>query len=241
MNDNEFEFIESLYKLAEEELKKIYEEKKNNRTEVLNFVANILLIYTITNNFMDISKNNKKKEYEIICKKINDIFNSDITNQQKIINDLLNTVVKNTYIFYNYNFKLKDVKKIIDNNFAGKHFSTRIWNNESKTARVLNKKIKDFLNGKINVNQIKSDIENIFNTSAYNSKRLVETEVSRCETEAFKQFCYETEVKKVKRIAVMDARTCEDCMEYDNKIYTLKDAPNLPEHPLCRCYLSIWE
>lgn len=233
-------FIESLYKLAEKKLKKIYRYKRLNRDVLLQEVANILLTYTIANDVMVMDRATIEKEYEKISKLIVDISKGDAASQEKIIEELLSTVVKETFSFYSYNKGLKDVKKIIDSNFKGKHFSERIWSNEKEVANHLHRKVQDFLKGKVNVNQIRKDIEKTFNTSAYNSKRLVETEVNRCEDDAFRRFCKETGVKKVKRNEVLDNRICEECKAIDGKIFDLDKAPGIM-HPLCRGFNEVYD
>lgn len=233
-------FIESLYKLAERELRKIYKSKKLNRDVILQEIANILLTYTIANDVMVMDRSTINKEYEKMSKLIIKISKGEAESQEKIIEKLLSNVVKETFNFYNYNKGLKDVNKIIENNFKGKNFSERVWDNEKEVANHLHKKVDDFLKGKINVNQIKKDIEKTFNTSAYNSKRLVETEVSRCEDEAFKKFCKETGVKKIKRNETLDSKTCEECRSFHGKIFDLDEAPGII-HPLCRGFNEVYE
>lgn len=233
-------FIESLYKLAEKQLKKIYRNKRLNRDMLLQEVANILLTYTISNDVMDMDRATIDKEYKKMSKLIIDISKGEAASQEKIIQELLSTVVKETFSFYSYNKGLKDVKKIINNNFKGKHFSERVWSNEKEVAKQLNKNIQDFLKGKVNVNQIRKDIEKTFNASAYNAKRLVTTEVSRCQNEAFKKLCEETNVKKVKRNAILDSKTCDDCYPLNGKVYELKEMPQI-SHPMCRCFYEVYE
>lgn len=233
-------FIESLYKLAEKQLKKIYKHKKLNRDILLQEVANILLTYTIANNVMVMDRATIEKEYNKMSKLVNDIAKGEAASQEKIIEELLSTVVKETFSFYNYNKGLKDVKKIIESNFKGKHFSERVWSNEKNVANYLNKQINSFINGKISVNQIKKDIEKTFNASAYNAKRLVTTEVSRCQNEAFRKLCEETNVKKVKRNAILDSKTCDDCYPLNGKVYELKEMPQI-SHPMCRCFYEVYE
>ena len=239
MNKEEL-FIESLYKLAEKQLKNIYKHKRLNRDMLLQEIANILLTYTIANDVMVMDRVTIDKEYKKMYKLIIDISKGEAASQEKIIEELLSTVVKETFSFYSYNKGLKDVKKIIESNFKGKHFSKRVWSNEKEVANHLHKKVQDFLKGKINVNQIRKDIEKTFNTSAYNSKRLVETEVSRCEDEAFKRYCRETGVKKVKRNETFDNRICDECRELDGKVFELDDAPGVV-HPLCRGFNTVVE
>lgn len=234
-------FVESLYKLAGKQLKKIYKLKKSDRDKLLQEVANILLTYTIANDVMVMDKKTIDEEYKKMSKLIIDISKGEAATQEKIIEEILSSVVKETFSFYSYNKGLKDVKKIIDLNFKGKHFSKRVWDNEKEVANHLHKKVQDFLKGKVNVNQIRKDIEKTFNTSAYNSKRLVETEVSRCSSNAFDRYCKETDVKRVKYNATLDSKLCTDCAEYHDRVFEIKDKLEIPRHPLCRCFYTIEE
>lgn len=234
-------FVVSLYKLAGKQLKKIYKLKKNDKDKLLQEVANILLTYTIANDVMVMDKKTINEEYKKMSKLIIAISKDEAATQEKIIEELLSTVVKETYSFYSYNNGLKDVKKIIESNFKGKHFSNRVWENEREVANHLHKKVQDFLKGKVNVNQIRKDIEKTFNTSAYNAKRLVETEVSRCSSNAFDRFCKETDVKKVRYNSTLDSKLCTDCAQYHDKVFDIKDKIETPRHPLCRCFYIVEE
>ena len=238
-DEEELEFVESLYGEADKQIKEVYQEQKDNRDELLQQIATIMLTYTILNDLMKLSSTDKTKEHNRLSKMVTSGAQSQGATQNRVIKDILTTTINKTFNFYNYNVGLKDVREIIGNNFAGKHFSSRVWNNEEKVAQHLQKQMNDFLNGKVNVNQIKKSIVKNFNDNAYYAHRLVETEVARVENESFKRFCKETYVKKVRRIAVLDNRTCNDCAGYDNEVYELVNAPDLPAHPLCRCYLTI--
>ncbi len=239
MTDEE-KFIESLYEEAENELKKVYSQQKESRDELLKEIAMIMLTYTILDGLMNIKKNDKDEIYKKLSELI--IINyKNISNKEvEVLNNILETTVKKTFNFYSYNSGLKDVRKIVESNFKGKHFSERVWENENEVAKYLHKQVNNFLNGKINVNQIKKDIEKTFNTSAYNAKRLVTTEVSRCQNEAFRKLCEETNVKKVKRNAILDSKTCDDCYPLNGRVYELKDMPQI-SHPMCRCFYEVYE
>lgn len=236
--DKELEFIESLYDESEEQIKEVYKEQKKNRDNLLQELALIMLAYTVLDGLMSLTNKDKKKEYNRLSNIILRSIKDQGAKQEKTINDILASTANKTFDFYSYNANLKDVKKIIDNNFKGKHFSERVWEQESKVAENLHKQVNDFLNGKINVNQIKKNIEKTYNANAYNAKRLVETEVNRCEDEAFRRFCKEVGVKKVKRNEVLDAKTCEECSKLDGKVYDLDDAPE-GVHPCCRGFNTI--
>lgn len=237
--DDELKFVEGLYDDAEEEIKDIYRQQKKARDELLNQIALVMLAYTVIDDVMRLSRGDKIKEYSRLSKLIKSSCKATGKAQEDIINNILTKTANNTFDFYSYNKGLKDVQAIIDKNFKGKHFSERVWENENQVASHLHKQVNDFLQGKVNVNQIKRNVEKTYNTSAYNAKRLVETEVARVENDSFKRFCNETGVKKVRRNAVLDNRTCNDCSSFDGKVYDLRDAPDLPAHPLCRCFYEI--
>lgn len=237
----EEKFIQSLYEEANNQLNEVYKNEKKFRDELLNEIAMIMLTYTILDGLMKIGKIDKNKCYKKLSSIITKNHKSIGNNLSDVINDVLNSTVNKTFDYYSYNAKLKDVKEIIERNFKGKHFSKRVWDNESKVAKYLEKQVDDFLQGKINVNQIKKDIEKTYNASAYNAKRLVETEVNRCSCNAFDRFCKETGVKKVRYNATLDNMLCSDCGQYHDKPFEFNEKIELPIHPLCRCFYTIEE
>ena len=242
MKDKEVqEFVESLYNNADEELNSTYRQNKESRDELLQAIGMILLTYTIVNDIMSLSKSDYDKEYILLYKLIKKLTKGDIKQIQDNTTKILESTVKSTFNFYSYNHDLKEAEHIINQNFKGKHFSSRIWDNEQEVAKKLTQQCQDFLRGKINVNQIAKEIKDTYNTSAYNAKRLAETEVSRCHSAAFDRFCKETGVKKVKYNAILDGATCSDCRIYHNKVYHLKNKPEIPRHPMCRCFYEIAE
>ena len=239
MTDEE-KVIENLYDEAEEELKEVYRQQKESRNEILQEIAMIMLAYTVLDGIMDIKKNDKDKIYKKLSLLIVTNYKNISNKEVEVLNNILESTVRKTFKFYSYNADLRDVRKIIEANFKGKHFSSRVWDNEQEVAKRLQSQIKKFLDGKINVNQIKKDIEKTFNTSAYNAKRLVTTEVSRCQNEAFISFCKETGVKKIKRNETLDSKTCEECRSFHGKIFDLDKAPGIL-HPLCRGFNEVYE
>lgn len=237
--EEELAFIESLYDDSNEQLNEVYTEQKNNKDKLLQLIANIMLTYAIVDTVMDISKKEKATELAKLTKIITKFSSIQAKNTETILTNILTNTVKNTFGFYSYNAKLKDVQKIIEDNFKGKHFSERVWANETEVAQKLHKQVNDFLQGKVNVNQIKNNLERTFNNSAYEVGRLVETEVSRVSNGAFDRFCVETNVKRVRYDATLDSKLCSDCGQYNNEIYDFNKKIELPRHPKCRCHYSI--
>lgn len=238
--DDEANFIEGLYDNSNEQLKEVYKEQQQNRESLLKEIANVMLTYTIADAVMELSKDEQDELSDKFLKLLTGFAKSQGTLTNKIINDVLKDTVSNTFKFYSYNTDLKDVKKIIDNNYKGKHFSKRVWKNEKEVAELLHSQTQDFLEGKVNVNQIKTLIKDTYDNNAYEVRRLVETEVNRCEDEAFRRFCKETGVKKVIRNEVLDAKTCTRCAALDGKPFDLDKAPGAV-HSLCRGFNTIYE
>lgn len=237
----EEKFIESLYDEAEEQTKEVYREQKKNKDELLQEIALIMLTYTVLEGVMALNIKQRNKELTRLNGVIEKATIGQATLQEKTIFNILTNITGKTFNFYSYNKGLEDVRKIIEANFKGKHFSTRVWDNEREVARHLKKQVENFLNGKVNVNQIKKDIEEIYNTNAYNAKRLVETEVNRCSSNAFNRLCKETGVKRVRYNATLDSRTCPKCSPYHDKPFDLDKKIELPQHALCRCFYTIEE
>lgn len=235
---NNDEFMESIYEGMEEQLKETYKKKKESRDELLKAIAMIMLTYTVLNDVLSLSEKDYNKQYNLLSTLIIKLTKGDIQQIQDNTINILRNTVKNTYNHYSYNHNLKDAEKIINQNFKGKHFSSRIWDNEQEVAKTLTKQCQDFLKGKINVNQIANEIKNTYNTSAYNAKRLTETEVARCQSKAFDRFCKEVGVKKVIYRATL-CNSCEHCLGLDGEIFDFKDKPELPRHPMCKCYYDI--
>ena len=230
MNKEE-EFIQGLYDDANNKLNEVYIEQKSNRDDLLNDIAGILLTYTITKDIMGMSKQESSKEFSRLSKTIIQSSKGQAKLTESVITEILTATSKNTFSFYSYNAKLKDVQRIVDSNFKGKHFSERVWDNETEVAKHLHKQVNDFLQGKINVNQIKKEIEKTYNNNSYEVRRLVETEVNRCSNSAFDRFCIETDVKKVRYNATLDSKLCSDCGQYHDKIFDFNNKIKLPRHP----------
>lgn len=235
------DFMEQLYKNGDTELKELFKHQYGIKGAILSEVANIMLIYIVENDVIKMSAADQQKEMKKLSNIINSYMKADAEIQIAIISGLLANTTKDTFRLYSYNAKKKEIEKILKESFKGKHFSDRVWENENEVARYMQKQIEEFLKGKVSVNKIKNNVEGLFNTSAYNAKRLTETEISRCASSAFNRFGEEVGIKKVRYNAILDSKTCEDCSQYDGKIYDFSNKLDLPRHPMCRCYYDIVE
>lgn len=231
--------IRLLYDNADKEIVAFLKAQEKLRTSLYQEIANIMLTYTIENDVMNMTKEEQAKEINKMTKFIKEYSESEATEQIVLITNLLASTVNSVYSYYRYNANKKVIQELIDKHYKGKHFSSRVWENEEEVAKHIKKKVEDFVRGKGSVNTIKNDIKRVFNSSDYNAKRLAYTEISRVQEHAFQRFAQEVGVTRVVYNAKLDSKTCEDCKLYDLKEYDIEDAPSLPRHPLCRCYYEI--
>ena len=239
--EEELEVMENVYNNLDSELKKIYEEQKNDKEELLKELALLLLFYSIVNNALKVDKARSIVVSKRTVIKITDFITKESNNQIKITSDLINNTKLRLESFYKY--KVKDVENVIKRTIEGKTYDERIWKNNKKISEFLKKQAIDFINGSITIEQMKNNVEKAFKSSKYNAERLVEDTISRVRADIFERYCKENNIKKVRRIATLDGSTCTRCKEEDGEVYKFNDPnrPYLPEHVKCRCYYTVEE
>lgn len=223
-------FIESLYLKCDETLKELYKHQHKVKKQFEEEVMNLIFTYVVQNDMMNMSRVEQKKEIRKLDKFIDEFYKADAELQVKLLYSLLAETASKTFKFYEYNVDKKEVKKIVKQAYKGRHFSENVWENEAKTAKYMKKQLFDFIKGKVNVNQISTDITKLFNNTHYEAKRLAKTEVARCQSAAFNRFGDEVGIKKVKYNATL-CNTCDKCKADDGKIFNFKDKPEVPRHP----------
>lgn len=254
-SDKTIEFAEELYKYTDEELKNTFKEQKENRDSILRIIAMIILKYNINDKAcLNLSNNEFKALYKDLKLTVAKIFKSEYDKENKGLMELLILVGTEKYLSssfllslgLNFNIKKMDMKKlkaILNTKVDGMNFSERIWGNKTdKVAKALQKEIKDFLEGKISINDVESVIKHRFNVNASYSKRLVENEVSRTMNEVNEEWAREHNIKFQMWMATLDNKTSEICQGLDGKTWAFDD-PNKPmpitdSHVGCRCTLA---
>lgn len=107
-----------------------------------------------------------------------------------------------------------------------------------KVANDMSREIADGMLSGESVYEISARIKNVPGfTEKY--KNQAET-ISRTETmmamntATFNRY-REEGVKEVQVVVAIDDRLCDECSEFDMKVYPIEEAPILPAHPACRC------
>lgn len=166
------------------------------------------------------------EEQEFLKKLMDDCYTSAAVKTASVLG------LKGSYDLVRQEMIDRAINTIID----GKNFSSRVWENTNDLAnRIYNDVLECVRTGK-RPNAIAKKIKDDFGSSAYQAKRLVQTELARVVSDAQIDI-YKTSgvVKKVMWTATLESNTCDYCADLDGKYFNLDDAPKIPAHPNCRC------
>ena len=144
--------------------------------------------YTIVDNVLNLSNKEKNTLYKGLSSEILNMFSNETKETTRKVDSILSKVAKDNLESYGIKSHKQEVLDIINRNLDGKHYSDRIWDNENDVSKRLHKEVKDFLDGKVNANQIKSRIEKQFDANKYNVTRLVDTEIARVESDITEKY-----------------------------------------------------
>lgn len=141
----------------------------------------------------------------------------------------------------------ENVQKIIMSNTRSANFSTRIWSNIDVLKSELEKQLSRVLisgeNPKATAKEFYKHMTKDVGNMRAAAERIARTESARCQTQATLESFKEYDVKYCRWIA--EPRACVVCKEIASHssgngvgVYPVKDVPELPQHPNCRCALS---
>lgn len=140
-----------------------------------------------------------------------------------------------------FTFNLIDenaIDRVLNTNWSGKHYSTRIWNNTQGLAQTLKRELLTSLVTGRPQRDTAQIIANKFAVGANAARRLVRTETNYVSGEINALAYKDAGVEEYQFLATLDLRTSEICREHDGKIYKVKDrvvGENFPPlHPWCR-------
>jgi|SRR5690625_2292148 len=120
------------------------------------------------------------------------------------------------------NYNEKHIESIVNSSFNNAEWSTRLWDNQdalrSELDRLLNRSI---VQGK-NPREMARELRKKFDSSIYNSERLMRTETARVQQDVFQDSAKQADVEQYIFIAEIDA--CDICAAIDGQVFKLKDA-----------------
>lgn len=119
-----------------------------------------------------------------------------------------------------------------------KMFSDRIWTNKTKLVQHLRLAIEKGMIQGVDVRKLANSVKREFEVSAFDSRRLIFTEMSRVMGQAQTQIYKDSGVvEKVLWDATLDGKTSDICRERDGNLYELNNVPKFPAHPFERSCL----
>jgi len=135
------------------------------------------------------------------------------------------------------NFNEKKVQSIVNSSFLTASWSERIWNNQDALRSELDRLLHQGIIQGLNPRELARELRKNFNTSVYNSERLLITEMARVQADVFEDSMKQAEIEEYEYIA--EPTACDICAKLDKKVFKLKNAEvgrNMyPMHPFCRC------
>lgn len=199
-------------KRANEEMRIYNVTMKINRLQLLKLNIELELLAAVSD------------EERILFEELTKVARSEFERQSAILGESLN-------------YNEKNIQAIVNSSFLNATWSDRLWDNQDalrgQLDRLLNRGI---IQGK-NPRELARDLRKTFDTSIYNSERLLRTEMSRVQQDVFQDSMEQSGFDAYEFIAEPDA--CPECAALDGKIISLKDAEvgvnAYPMHPNCRC------
>ena len=127
------------------------------------------------------------------------------------------------------------IKVLLQDNWSGKNYSSRIWGNTDILAETLSEEIGGAMLSGQGIEKTAKRIGDRFDVAKYYATRLIRTETNHFHNQADFLAYEEMGFTKYVFVATLDNRTSRICQELDGKVFDIKDmkpgenAP--PMHP----------
>lgn len=134
------------------------------------------------------------------------------------------------------------IREILKDDWSGKHYSRRIWENALANGGRIEDTVKGLLlKGTLtgtNSRKLAKELGKLANAGKYACERLIRTEGTYFTAMADLEAAKARGTKKLRFVATLDQRTSLQCREADGKLIDIEDArpgKNIPPlHPFCR-------
>lgn len=228
--------------------KDLVSSEKENLNLLVEKLGKIAIIYKIVDGFLSIGSSDKKRLKKKLNKEISNLRDSEIDKETEYIDKLFFDKAKENYYmkcfllstYYTVDYRKisdKEINEIINKEYLDKRYQERIKKNKQDVYDDINALINQFLDGKIDINTIYSEVEKKYSLNAYMSKRLVESEITRIQSDINDKFAEENGIEWQMYMATLDEHTCRKCAKDDGEVFKVDDPdkPKLPRHPFDRC------
>lgn len=230
---------------ASKEILKIY---KRNLDDVRQQIADIYMKYTVDGE-LKISKAQRLKELSALEKQLSEQIKDLRPKEAEAVTNAVGKAAEDSYYSTLYTIdkgiksgvkiaplKTEFAEQLTKSKIDGKTFSNRIWDNTGKLANRVKSDVEKALIQGTSPEKLARKIKSDFGSTAYQAKRVMNTEIARA-VSAAQDECYKNSgvVSNVMWDATLEGNTCDECAELDGKIFPVDDHPDCPLHPDCRC------
>ena len=253
--NNTIKINEILFNLSDKQIKKLFALHKEQRDKLLQNIASIILEYKVTDEFMELSNKERKILNEKLGNEVNEAFKEQIKLEKEKMDNLLKKIAEDKFYMNCFNLALgidftlkkidsKALDRIVKKTIEGKNYSDRLWRNKNDLSKILQKEIKDFLEGKTSINEISKVVKDKFNQNSFNTKRLINNETARVQSEVNEMWAKDYNIEYQLFMATLDQKTSDICRTLDGNVYDINDKnkpiPPQGTHVTCRsCLVSI--
>lgn len=194
----------------------------------------------------------KVREKVSFSETIKDNINLEIEYETKIMDALLHTYTINRVAINETvdmiggitnipMIDLSEINKIVSSTRLGRTWKERENINKAAFEREVMGEVDNFLSGRTKAKDIQKLIKNKYGLSAYESERLVRTEIATAQTEVNDLYANKQGVKTQFFMATLDSNTSKMCQKLDGTEWDIDDPkkpiPGLGTHPKCRSVL----
>jgi len=232
---------------TEEEMKEVYKEQKTQLDSLNTLLGGLFISYGVIGLLKMTTSQKAHTDVKTLLKNMGSKL---ATSEVEKVTSIISTVYSDTYyknaftqqIGIDIELKFNMLKKeyidaAVNAKYKGEMFSGRIWANKVDMMDKLQQSLTDTMNGKSTIDKVARDIKNAFNVTAYESQRLVNTEMARCQSQASVDIANSIGIEKHMWSATLDMLTNEEDAGYDGQLFNVNDTsePQVPLHPNCRC------
>lgn len=232
---------------TDKEMEPVYKAQKDELDALNVLVGGLFIKYSIDGLLKMNSQQKANTDVKTLLKDIGKrLGNDEVEKVTSIISNVYSdTYYKNAFvqdIGLKIDLKFNILKKefidaAVNAKYKGDLFSDRIWTNKADMIDKLQASLIKTMNGETTINKVAKDIKDIFNVKAYESKRLVNTEMARCQSQASVDIANSIGIEKHMWSATLDMLTNPEDASFDGKLFDVNDdsEPQIPLHPNCRC------
>ncbi|WP_251455261.1 minor capsid protein [Veillonella intestinalis] len=134
------------------------------------------------------------------------------------------------------------IAKVLANPWSGKNYSSRIWKNTERLAKVIKREVTNGIHRGLSIDKMAKHVQETMESGRKEAVRLVRTEMNYANNQASLDSIKDAEMPYYQFIAVIDGRTSHVCKSHHEEVYKVEEAVagvNLPPlHANCRSTIS---